>query len=113
MEDSPCFERRLIIHLVLDLAVDISCTGFDVELISLTAAFSAHNHVAGLVLVAFQLSWIVFKLKVPKLLLLDTLRVSLEYLKEILAFLDLAVGIGMDDFGKILHESEIRSHLVS
>jgi hypothetical protein len=50
---------------------------------------------------------------VPKLLLLDTLRVGFEDFKEVLTLLDLPVGIGMDDFGKILHQSEISSHLVS
>ena len=63
-----------------------------------------------MILKAFQLSRVIFKLKVPKLLLLDTLRVSFEDFKEVLALLDLPIGIGVDNLGKILHESEVRSH---
>lgn len=112
MEDAPCLQRRLLIHFVLDLPVDIPCTLLNVKGIPLSATFGAHNHFTSLILVAFQLSRIILESKMPKLLLFDTLRILLEDFKEVLTLLDLPFGIGMDDLSKILHESEITSHSV-
>lgn len=113
MEDAPNLERRLLIHLILDLAINISCTLFNIKGISLSTAFGAHYHVASLVFVAFKSCRVILELKVPKLLLLDTLRICLKDFKQILAFFDLSVCIGMDNLSKILHQPEISSHRIS
>ena len=49
----------------------------------------------------------------PQLLLLLTLGIRLEDLKQVLALIDLSVSIGVHNLSKILHESEVTSHLVS
>lgn len=49
----------------------------------------------------------------PLLLFLFALLILGESGEEILAFLDFLVSVGVNDLSKILHESEVRSHLVS
>lgn len=110
MEDAPNFERRLFIHLVLNLSVYVSCTSFNIKGIAITTTFGTHHHVTSFVLVAFKTSRIVLELKVPEFLLLDTLRVCLKDFKQVLAFFDLSVSIGVDNLGKILHQTEVSSH---
>lgn len=46
----------------------------------------------------------------PQLLLLLALRVSVEDFKQVLAFIDLSVGIGVDDLSEVFHQSEVSSH---
>lgn len=113
MKDSPCFQGRLLKHLVLDLAINFSSTLFNIESVSLSASFSTHDHFASLIFESLQLSWVLLKFEMPQLLLLLAFGVSVEDFKQILAFIDLSVSISVDDFSKILHESEISSHSVS
>lgn len=49
----------------------------------------------------------------PKLLLLDTLFVSLEVLHQIFDLLDLRISISVNDLCKILHQTEVGTHSVS
>src|ERR1035437_7093359 len=46
----------------------------------------------------------------PKLLLLHAFGVLGECLEEVLGLSNLSVGIGVDNLGKVLHESEVCSH---
>ncbi len=56
---------------------------------------------------------VVIELQVPEFGLLLTFGVGVEDLKEVLAFSHFAVSIGVQNFSKILHQSEVRSHAVS
>lgn len=49
----------------------------------------------------------------PLLLFLLALFVFGEGSEEILAFLDLSIGIGVDDLGEIFHQSEVSPHGIS
>jgi hypothetical protein len=113
MKDAPCFQRWLLVHLVLDLAIDFPCALFNVEGISLSTSLGSHHHFACLILEAFQLGWVLFELEMPQLLFLLALRVCVEDFKQVSAFIDLPVSIGVDDFSKILHQSEVSSHSIS
>ena len=49
----------------------------------------------------------------PKLLLFLALLILSEGLEKVLAFVDLAVSVGVDDLGEILHEAEVSTHGIS
>lgn len=112
MKDGPSLESWLFIHLVLDLAVNLSSALLNVEGVSLSTSLGSHHHVTSLELVSFELSRVVLEFQMPELLLLDTLGMRVEDFQEILAFSYFPVSIGVDYFGKILHESEITSHRI-
>lgn len=56
---------------------------------------------------------VLVELQVPKRLLLLALLVGLEVVHQILDLLDLGLGIGVHDLGKILHQPEVGAHGVS
>lgn len=78
-----------------------------------TASRSTHHQVTSVVLVSWDVSWSVVELEMPLLLLLNALFVLAEGSEKVLALRDLAVSVGVDDLGEILHESEVGSHGVS
>ena len=59
------------------------------------------------------MGWVVLESEMPQLLLLLALRVGVEDLQEVAAFLDLAVSVGVHDLCQVLHESEVRAHGIS
>lgn len=113
MEDSPSLKSRLFIHLILDLAINFSSTGFNIKYVSITTAFCSHDHVTGLELVAFECSRIFFKFKMPHFLLLHTFRISKKNFKKIFALIDFPISIGVNNLSKIFHQSKISSHRIS
>lgn len=100
----------MLVHLVLDLAVNISSRGLYIERVTVATAFGSHNHLAGLILEALELSRVVLEPQVPKLLFLLALGVGVEDLKQITTLIDLTVSIGVDDLGQVFHEAEVGSH---
>lgn len=70
VEDSPVLELHLSEHLALDLAIDLTCTLLNVEARRCTTSIGTHQEIAGIVLIALQLLWIVTELEVPEGLLL-------------------------------------------
>jgi len=113
MEDSPGLERRLVIHLVLDLPINLSGTLVNVKDVPVTTSLGSHHHVACPVPEPFELRWVVFKPQVPQFLLLLTLGIGVEDLKEVLALSNFPVSIGVDDLCQVLHQSEVSPHAVS
>ena len=99
-------------HLVLDLAIDVSQRVLDVERVAITATLGSHDHLSSRVLESLELSGAVLEPEMPELLLLETLRVGVEDLEQVAALLDLAVSVRVDDLSEILHESEVRPHLI-
>lgn len=110
MEDTPGLERWLSQHLGLDLAIKLTGALLDVESVWCSAARRAHHQVASVILEARQLGWCVLELEMPSLLLLLALLILIEGGEEILALLDLLVSVGVDDLGKIFHQSEVSAH---
>lgn len=49
----------------------------------------------------------------PQALLLDALSIRLEVLHQVLDLLNLGIGVGVHDLGKILHQAEVSAHGVS
>ena len=113
VEDAPCLHGRLGEHLRLDLAVQLTGALLDVERVGSSAAGGTHDEISSIILEARDLSRGVPELEVPSLLLLLALLVLGEGGEEVFALLHLLVGIGVHDLGKILHEAEVSSHLVS
>ena len=110
VEDSPGFQSRLSKHLGLNLSVQVTSTSLDVERVWCSAGSSPHHKVSSIILEAGNLSWGVFELQVPCLLLLLALFVFGESGEEVLAFSDFPVSVGVDDSSQILHEAEVSSH---
>ena len=103
----------MLIHLVLDLAIDVSSRSFNVERGTLNATFSAHDHLASSILVTLQQSRCVLELQVPEFLLLHALRIGVEDVKQVATLFNLSVSICVHDLCKILHDAEVRSHSIS
>lgn len=113
MEDGPIFQLRLSKHLALDLSIDFTCTLLDVEAVRSATCVRAHEETAGIVLKALEFLRVLVELQVPKLLLLDTLFVSLEVLHQIFYLLDLRIGVCVHDLCKVLHQTEVGTHCIS
>ena len=113
VEDTPGLESWLSEHLGLDLAIKLTSALLDVERVWCSAARRAHHQITGVILESRQLCWVVLELEMPSLLLLLALLVGVEGGEEILAFLDLLVGVGVDDLGKIFHQPEVSAHCIS
>lgn len=112
VEDAPSLEGWLGEHLCLDLAVNLSGVLLDVELVWCTASGGSHNQVSSIVLVTSELSWILLELEMPLLLLLLALLIGSEGLEQVLALLDLLLGVGVHNLGEIFHQTEVGSHSV-
>ena len=110
MEDTPGLESWLSEHLGLDLTIELTGAFLNVESVWCTTARRTHHQVAGVVLVARQLSWFFLELEMPSFLLLLALLVLCKGGEEILALLDLLVSVGVNDLGKILHQPEVSAH---
>jgi len=113
VEDSPGLESRLIEHLVLNLAVDVSEGLLDVERIPLSTAFGAHHHFSSLVLDTLELCGILIELQMPQLLLLLALGIGVEHFQEATTLRNLAVSVRVHDLCQVLHEAEVSAHRVS
>lgn len=113
VEDTPALHAWLGKHFGLDLAIEVTSTPLDVELIRSTRGCRTHDEVAGVVLVALKLSRVVRELEMPLLLLLLALLILSECLEKTLALLDLLFSVGVHDLGKVLHETEVSSHDIS
>lgn len=103
MEDEPLLERWLLEHLGLDLSVDVSSTLLNIEGIGSTTASGTHHKFSCLVLVTFKGSRILIKLEMPLLLLLNALLILLEDREQVLALLNLFIGISVHNLSKVLH----------
>lgn len=112
VEDAPAVQSGLAEHLGLDLAVQLTGALLDIESVWSSACGGPHHEITSVVLVAGNLSWSVTELKVPGLLLLLALLVLGKRGEEILALRGLLLGVGVDDLGQILHESEVGTHSV-
>lgn len=112
MEDTPGVQSWLSEHFGLDFSVKLTSTLLNVERVWSSACSCAHHQVTSFVLVAVEASWLFAELQVPLLLLLLALFVLAEGVEESFAFLDLSVSVGVDNLGKILHQSEISTHSV-
>lgn len=113
MEDSPVLELNLSEHLALDLAIDLTCTLFDVEARRRTTSIGTHQEIAGVVLDALQLLRSVVELEVPEGLLFLALLVGLEVSHQVLDLLDLGLSIRVNDLCHILHQSKVSTHCIS
>lgn len=78
VENEPVLEGWLLVHLCLDLSVDVSSTLLDVKSILRTTASGTHHKLTSLVLVSLKGSWLLIELKMPLLLLLNALLILLE-----------------------------------
>lgn len=112
VEDTPGLKSWLGEHLGLDLSVQLTSTTFDVELVRCSTCICAHHEITSIVFVSWNLGWVFFECQVPLLLLLLALLVLSEGLEKVLAFVDFAVSVGVDDLGEILHEAEIGTHTI-
>jgi len=110
VEDTPGLQGWLREHLCLDLTIEVTSALLDVELVRSTAARRTHNQISSVILVALHFSWSVLELEMPSLLLLLALLVGGECGEEMLALLDLLVGVGVDNLGQVLHQPEVGSH---
>ena len=112
MEDAPRLHRGLRKHLALDLAFEITRVRLDIDRNRSATRASTHLELARSVLKPVQRVWRLVDLEMPQLLLLDTLRVSLEVCHQVLDLLDLSVRVGVHDHGKILHQAEVCTHCI-
>ena len=112
MEDAPGLESRLLEHLVLDLAIDISGGLLDVERVPLSTSLGAHYHLTSSILEALELCGVVLEFEMPQLLLLLALRISVEHVQETTTLRDFTVSVGVHNLCQVLHEAEVRSHSV-
>ena len=112
MEDAPGLESWLSEHFSLDLAVNVSHTLLDVERVWSSTGRCAHDKVSSFILETLYLSGLVLELEMPLLLFFLAFLVLCESGEEVLALLHLLVRVGMDDTGKILHESEVGTHSI-
>ena len=112
VENSPRLHGGLSEHLGLDLAVELSCTLFNVKRVWSSAAGGTHDKITSFIFVASDLGRSVPELEVPGLLFFLTLLVLGEGGEEVLALLHLLVSVGVHDLGQILHEAEICAHCV-
>jgi hypothetical protein len=110
MEDSPGFQRWLGQHFGLDLSINLSGVLFDVELVWCTASSGSHNQVSSIIFETSELSWSFLELQMPLLLLLLAFLVGCESFEEIFTFFNFLLSVGMDDLGKIFHQTEVSSH---
>ena len=112
VEYSPLVHGWLTEHLGLGLAVELSAALLDVDLVGSTRAGWTHDEVASIVLVSSELCRDVLEVDVPCLGLLSALLVLGERLEQMLALLDLLLGVGVNNLCEVLHESEVSSHLI-
>lgn len=97
----------------MDFPVDLSCVLLNVEGGWVAAGACPHEEISSLILEAIEFRWVLVELQMPELLFLHTLRVLLEVSHEVLDFLNLRFGIGVQDLSQVLHEVEVGSHRVS
>lgn len=112
MEYSPLVHCRLTEHLGLSLAIKLSGALLDVELVWCSRTGRTHHEVASIVLVSTELRRDVLELDVPSLGLLFAFLVLGERLEQMLALLDLLLGVAVNNLGEVLHEPEVSSHLI-
>lgn len=113
MEDAPGLEGRLREHLALNLAIQVARIRLDINGLGSSARACSHLELARRVLESTELLRGLVELEVPKLLLLDTLRVRLEVTHQVLDLLDLGISVRVDDLGEVLHEAEVGAHGIS
>ena len=80
MEDTPCSHGRLGEHLALDLTIEVTGVGLDVDRLRSAACACTHLKLAWRVLEAIESLRVLVDLHVPETLLLDALGVCLEVL---------------------------------
>lgn len=100
-------------HLSLNLAIQVASIRLNVNGLRSATRACSHLELARSVLESTELLRSLVELEVPKLLLLDTLRVGLEVVHQVLDLLDLGIGVGVHDLGQVLHEAEVGAHGVS
>ena len=112
VEYSPLVHGWLTEHLGLSLAVELSGTLLNVDLVRSTRTGWTQDEVASIVLVSTELRRDVLELDVPSLGLLFAFLVLGERLEQMRALLDLLLGVGVNNLCEVLHESEVGSHLI-
>jgi hypothetical protein len=113
MEDPPSLESRLSKHLALDLPVNFSHTGFNIESVWTSFGIGPHEQFSSIEFESVNLLRVVIELHMPQLLLLNTLGISFEVIHEVFDFLNLSFSISMDYASKIFHESKVSTHCIS
>lgn len=113
MENAPSLQGRLREHLTLNLAIQVASIRLNVDGLWSATRAGSHLELARSVLESSELLRSLVELEVPKLLLLDTLRVRLEVVHQVLDLLDLGIGVCVHDLGQVLHEAEVSAHGIS
>jgi len=110
VEDTPLAETWLLVHLALNLSINIHCVLSNIELIPLSILLLAHDHLSWLEHLALGSMGVLGDLNAPFSHFLDALLILLERFQESFAFFNSSFGIGVSHLAHIFHQSEISSH---